>query len=477
VTMLAFALAGWWLLRIFLKDWYRSGAIVSLFLILFFSYGHVRTSFADENMDYILLAVWLIFLVSTSFAIVKAGGAFINGTKILNIFSLVLLSLVLVNIGIFHLEPGTNDHGYFADDISQMKIGKDGYASQPDIYFVVLDAYAREDVLRDVYDFDNSDFLGFLESNDFYIADKAISNYGQTLLSIGSSLNFHYLDEWVARIGDENQRRGALYNIITESQVIGFLRKNGYKIIVVAPTTNESDIANADIFVTSDISVNNVHAGLRNTTPLPEISLSERAQDIFKQYRKQINFMFDDLGNVSSEYQGPKFVYARIKVPHPPFVFDSEGDTVQLESRFSDLDGDSLIRPGKLSTQQYLEHYRNQLIFTNKRMEEVISKILKDSEQPPIMLVSSDHGPRSGLIWESAEKTNVKESQSILSAYHLPGHGSELLYPGISPVNSFRVIFNQYFGTDLELLPDRSYFSTAKYLYKFQDVTDRVNSP
>jgi len=47
----------------------------------------------------------------------------------------------------------------------------------------------------------------------------------------------------------------------------------------------------------------------------------------------------------------------------------------------------------------------------------------------------------------------------ILNAYYLPDGGSEAIYPAISPVNTFRTIFNRYFGGNLPLLEDRSYFS------------------
>jgi hypothetical protein len=65
------------------------------------------------------------------------------------------------------------------------------------------------------------------------------------------------------------------------------------------------------------------------------------------------------------------------------------------------------------------------------------------------------------------EKTNKKERFSILNAYYLPGGGEKLLYPGITPVNTFRVIFKYYFGADIELLPDASYYSTWDEPFKF----------
>ena len=63
---------------------------------------------------------------------------------------------------------------------------------------------------------------------------------------------------------------------------------------------------------------------------------------------------------------------------------------------------------------------------------------------------------------------------SILNAYYLPGAGDELVYDEISPVNTFRIICNHYFGTNYGLLADKSYFSDHRHPYRFINVTDRA---
>jgi hypothetical protein len=58
----------------------------------------------------------------------------------------------------------------------------------------------------------------------------------------------------------------------------------------------------------------------------------------------------------------------------------------------------------------------------------------------------------------------------ILNAYYLPEGGGQEIYPEISPVNTFRVVFNRYFGGDLPLLEDRSYFSPVEHIFRFEEV-------
>jgi hypothetical protein len=126
-----------------------------------------------------------------------------------------------------------------------------------------------------------------------------------------------------------------------------------------------------------------------------------------------------------------------------------------------------------LSREQYRGYYRDQVTFVNRRITPALEQILADSATPPVILLFGDHGPRSELYWRSVPRTNMWECMGILNAYYLPG-GTSRLYPTISPVNSFRVVFDQIFGVPQALLDDRSYFSTDHRLYEFHDVTERA---
>jgi hypothetical protein len=52
----------------------------------------------------------------------------------------------------------------------------------------------------------------------------------------------------------------------------------------------------------------------------------------------------------------------------------------------------------------------------------------------------------------------------------MPFGGDSLLYPRITPVNTFRTIFNYYLNADFELLEDKNYSPDG--VFKFIDVTD-----
>ena len=61
-------------------------------------------------------------------------------------------------------------------------------------------------------------------------------------------------------------------------------------------------------------------------------------------------------------------------------------------------------------------------------------------------------------------------------AYRLPDNEYCNFYDSMTPVNLFRIILNQYFGTDLRVLRGDSYFSTGQNFFKFIDVRKKIAS-
>ncbi|HSQ38856.1 MAG TPA: hypothetical protein VLM78_01750 [Anaerolineales bacterium] len=61
---------------------------------------------------------------------------------------------------------------------------------------------------------------------------------------------------------------------------------------------------------------------------------------------------------------------------------------------------------------------------------------------------------------------------SILNAYYLPNH-ADAVSESITPVNTFRIVFNLYLGGNFELLPDESFFSPVPYHFDFELIPNR----
>ena len=87
-------------------------------------------------------------------------------------------------------------------------------------------------------------------------------------------------------------------------------------------------------------------------------------------------------------------------------------------------------------------------------------------------VIQADHGPGAFLHLGSLEKTLPVERFGILNAFYFPDQNYEMLYPSISPVNSFRVVLNQFFGGNYELLPDQHYYSKWNFPFDYVQVTE-----
>ena len=97
------------------------------------------------------------------------------------------------------------------------------------------------------------------------------------------------------------------------------------------------------------------------------------------------------------------------------------------------------------------KQYTDEIFYLNKRIEEVVDDILENSPTEPVIIIQGDHGSRSGYHLVEYE------TPGILNAYYLPEYCRSGLYPTITPVNTFRMVFNSCLGADFDLLEDKIY--------------------
>jgi hypothetical protein len=162
-----------------------------------------------------------------------------------------------------------------------------------------------------------------------------------------------------------------------------------------------------------------------------------------------IRFDLEELHNMPAR-PGPKLVFAHLVIPHPPYVFQPDGTFV---------DYDKPDDPG----------YQDQIEFLNRELLPILQKIIAGSSTPPVIVIQADHG---------AILAPPNNRMSILNAYYLPGVADGAIPAHISPVNTFRLIFNQYFGSDYDFLENKAYFSVYNKPYEFTVIpNDRQSCP
>jgi len=450
-------------LRVLLRDWHKAALSTTIILLLFFSYGHIYNylkaidigGFIPGRHRY-MAPVWAglgIFSLWWVWKKVRDARSF---TPTLNLIAVFLLLYPTFQIASY-VWSEANTRKQTQETIVEANADLPaGYA--PDIYYIILDAYGRDDVLRDVYDYDNTPFINDLESMGFYVARCSQSNYAQSMLSMTSSLNMNYLDKLSSELTSNTDNRAPLRALGKYNAVRKFLDSLGYNTVSFATNFPVSEWEDADYFLAPTLGgMNDFELMVMQTSAgrfFMDSFFEPPENRSAEWYRLRTLFALDQLENGVQHIPAPKFVFAHLVIPHHPFVFGPDGEEINyIDQAVPDFP-------------DYVVGYKNQVIYINKRIEEVVSTILAESENPPIIVIQGDHGPAPFDV--------IENRMLILNAYYLPGE-PQGLYKSITPVNTFRVILNNYFAQNYEMLEDVSYYSRYDIPYDYVNIPNQCD--
>jgi hypothetical protein len=442
--------------RLVFKSGIKGGLVASALLcfVYYFAPLRVLTYRAVPVSDILFFACWIVFFSGFLLLVAFAKKTWQRTNLFLNLVTVLSLLFLSISIGRFEWAQRRILIPRFPGDLAPLAspAGPPGKEARPDIYYIILDAYGRDDTLKSVYRLDNDGFLNFLREKGFSVARDARANYNQTLFSLASSLNMRYVDTLAGTLGADSRNRRPLMRMIGDSDLARFLKKNGYAIVAFDSVYSSTRMRNADLGKSAALNLNDFEIMLLNGTLLrPHFNAL-----LYRAHITQVLYSLDELGKLDPALT-PKFVFAHIMCPHPPFVFSADGGTRIPEEPFSYNDGNHYVR-GLRTYLAYLNGYKQQVQFVNKKLAALVDAILKNSKTRPVIILQGDHGPGSRLTQDSMQNTDLHERLAILDAIYLPGAAHPALPGRTSPVNTFRFILNACFGARLPLLDDRSYF-------------------
>jgi hypothetical protein len=464
--------------RLIISDWKAASYLAAFSIFFLLSYGHLYhglRDFVPFGLQIIrhrfLIPTAIVFYVLLIWYVARQQSQLPNFTPVLNFISLALLVLPIFQIIHTEVEHSRKLNTTAVQNSSSCDLSIPEGQYPPDIYFIILDSYTRSDVLLERYDFNNEPFLNQLRELGFYIAEAAQSNYAMTNLSLSSSLNIKYLIDHRSEDSTfkDNLDLDPLSNFsIANSYVRTELECLGYKVVSFDSGWPITSWHNADYYF-SPQKVGQERFYLAGANAFESLLINNSIglfiidgaiyktnflQDFinrpYNEHAERILFALDINETGVLNLPSPKFVFIHIVSPHFPYVFSPTGEFKDQNDPFT------LLEIGENNN----FGYRDQVEFLNPKLLQMVSKILQASDNPPIIIIQGDHGSRN----------SIQERMAILSAYHLPEGGNQQLYPEISPVNNFRIIFNYYFGGSYSLLEDRSYFSDHDAIYDFIQV-------
>jgi hypothetical protein len=461
-----------WLL---MRNAQKAALLTSIYVVLFFSFGHVKNVLVGPHSfvgELLLIAAWGILASVGTITTMRMKRRLDGLTMGLNVVSLVLVVMNVVPIVIYEFED-ENMPQVAAPRVAGLRAPPDiSDRGRRDIYYLIFDRYGNERTLSRKFDFNNEDFLGFLEEQGFYVAHDSAANYQGTAQSLASSLNLTYLDDLERTIGSGSRSMKPVFDRLRGFKAAKYLKSIGYRYYHLgswwAPTSHDPT---SDINYTYQ-SLSEFSNILLKSTLLSTLGHVYDFGDFFgesKGDKRLVLAQFEKLAMIESDPR-PTFTFAHFLLPHPPYVFDRDGNPVSEEVLAE--------RPGR-------ESYIEQLIHTNHLIKEMASKLLDGPhENDPIVVIQSDEGPHpwryqrdvETFNWYNATDSELRQKLLILNAYYFPSRG-DALYDAISPVNTFRVMFNEYFRAGLPVLEDRTFvYKDHQNLYQFKEVTERLRN-
>jgi Sulfatase len=369
---------------------------------------------------------------------------------ILNRFAILLVAVASIRIGMASVGQRINVANPDAPTAQQL---------QPDIFWIVLDGHGRTDQIKRTLGIDNSGFIAALEGLGMTVSKDATANYCQTFLSVGSALN-------MAPIQDaEIQTAGFDIN---RPRLVRALRGRGYQSIAVGTGFPAFRFEGFDLVYTLKEGVNLFEGLVLEGFPISE---ENYYASLFDQRADQLQFGFDTISTLAKPTSSPRFVFAHILAPHPPFVFDSAGNRTRIEPGFSYSDGSDYItdRPSRA---RYRKGFAEQLRWVENRAERVIRDIKRHQKRPAIIIVMGDHGSKLGHSQVHLEATDLQEVFPILFAYSLPSGFPTL--KGRTPLELLAPVFDETLGFGFSRPASGSWYSPKSDPRRLTDVTSRV---
>ncbi|WP_249158588.1 sulfatase [Bradyrhizobium jicamae] len=286
----------------------------------------------------------------------------------------------------------------------------------PNIYWIVLDGYPRQDVLRETFGFDNSGFVRQLSALDFVVLGNSRANFPATVNSISSTLNMDY----TVQRDSEGLRPLDLLDmqliVKGQSRTVSKLKAMGYTYVHFE---NGYDYLTAchprePRCIRGNWGLDELDSAILSNTPLIDLLVS---WDALKPGARSAAFAWGGVADVTAKLSdirdtaAPYFLYAHVLAPHPPIRFHADCSFRPAEP---DLQGWSpTARPA----------FIDQLVCTNTQTLALL-RAITTSDPPALIILQSDHGTAFNGQFDKPPTTwtddDLHERFGNLNALRLP---------------------------------------------------------
>ena len=419
----------------------KAGVIASLVSVAFFYYGIYLDKLGWS--EGLFMAIWLALFAVAIFFLARTRRQLSNLIVILTVSALVLVLPPAIKVVAYqanHPAISTSDPRLWTGDVLPNPPAQPSNVQLPDIYVIIPDDYARGDLLRKYWGYDNSRFYDQLKQRGFLISNSSRAPYSDSELNIAAALNMGYMDGLPRILGEKSQDVRGVRRLISDPRARKLLSSIGYSYVhldtdeVTWPSGNPdiSIVATPDSFGTLWM----------EQTVLRSVggSIGFNPDSTDERFRGAINSVFSKLEAVPDQ-PGPKFVVFHTLLPHEPYIFGANGQDVTNPDRSEEGQNSDLG----------MKLYLGQLRGLSQMLLDAIDAIQSKSETPPAIVIQADEG-FEGNPDLLGERTTQDIRIKGLLALSLPGTRTSKVPQPPNVVNTLRFVMNEYFRTNYPML-------------------------
>ena len=371
-------------------------------------------------------------------------------------------------------------------------------SDKPDIYYLLFDRYGNNSTLNNVYDYDNSSLLNFLDNQGFVTRKDAYANYPFTMMSVSSTLAMSYHAKVGSEFKDDSKSFQTAFpyrTMLDNPPVVQALKKNGYIYNQVSSWWDFTrNVPAADNEPTKSFEVRLLGKSywltdlqrdifgksilfplLQHGIHIDNLTVAQYQADRnpTQNFNAQMAAV-KKIAETSKQANKPQFTFAHVLSPHDPYIFDAKGNTPTYDSNRTDNGVDEYVK------------YTNQVTYLNTRIKDLVATI-RSQDPKAVVVIQADEGPypkqfRGTLTAQhfydpiNLPVANMKQKFGVLASYYMPGVSDQTVAKNVTAnVNAFRFVLDQYLNYDLPILPDCQFTAGDKFsLYNYQQVTGKL---
>ncbi len=444
IAVLAFMLAA-----LVSREKYAAGLLTAMFMLFFWYYGmiHAGVSNIFPIGHWLFMPLYALLFIFIVYAILK-----IQKRSLLdNVHTILLVPVgILLLFNLVRLVPAEmQKQQVFSEGAESARMNEGLYLAgdeaTPDIYILIFDEFASIPTIQEEWGYDHSGFAEGLQEMGFFVAKDSKTRYTNTLRSLPSLMNLTYLEEDLSS--------AALYQAYDNNFLMDFLDQAGYEIFFIDGwgsfeySFGIEDISFYCMYNThpeDEVIMDPFHYLLLRQSLLSPLARFFRDDTSNLYYRVNNYFLnfIESFPEKANAREHPTLLYSHLMTPHLPFVFDRHGNFMENPTNYWEYES--------IDNETKKELYLEQYLYISDRILDIGKNILASSDEEPVIILLSDHGVRE----QSTGVASEEHSHRVLNAIYFPGQNYEALYDSIAPVNTLRVMLNQFFQQDYTLLDD-----------------------